>query len=237
MNRFSFAECRARFEIDETFADDNFIETDGPLEALPRMSFKRHGGKGNVISGCAFHVASSAGGNVAFFLAESDAVVSIGPHTRLNCDIRLWRSATVTIGAYTTINQARLVADDSDIVIGEDCMFSDSILIQSADQHGLIDLESMTFLNAKRRRIELGDHVWVGRRAIVMPDVTIGDGSVIGTASLVTKDASACSFVVGVPARVVRAGSSWTRLPGKINQREAAFFEKMRAVVFITESD
>lgn len=229
MTRFSFAECRARYEIDNTFADDNFIETDGPLEALPRLKFNRHGGKANIVSGCEFHIASSAGGNVAFFLAESSAVVRIGPHTQLNCDIRLWRKATVTIGAYTTINQARLVADESDILIGEDCMFSDSILIQSADQHGLIDLENMTFLNNQRRRIELGDHVWVGRRAIVMPDVTIGEGCVIGTASLVTKDAAACSFVVGVPARVVRTGSSWTRLPGKINPREAGFFQKMQA--------
>ena len=229
MNRFTFAQCRDSFDIDPGFADDNVIETDGPLSALPRLKFKRHGSPGAGVAGCRFRVAGSAGGNIVIYAAESEAVVEIGAATRLNCDIRLWRSARVVIGAQTTINQARLVADNSDIVIGADCMFSDNILVQSADQHGLIDLATMEFSNAHRRHITLGDHVWVGRRAVIMPDVAIGDGTVIGTSSLVTKDAGPCCYCVGIPAREVRTGSSWTRLPGKISPREAEFFARMRA--------
>lgn len=229
MNVFTFAQARAHFEIAEGFDDDNEIHTDGALSDLPRMKFRRHGPLALVVKGCRFHVHSSATGNVSFFAGQHNAVVKIGPNTRLNTDIRLWRSARVVIGAHTTINQARLVSDNSDIHIGNDCMFSDDILIQSADQHGLIDLDSMEFSNAHRRKIVIGDHVWVGRRSVVMPDVEVGHGSVIGTGSIVTKSAGDCCYLVGVPARAVRERASWTRLPGRANPREEAFFERMKA--------
>lgn len=50
----------------------------------------------------------------------------------------------------------------------------------------------------------IGNDVWIGNEAIVMSGVNIGDGAVIGTRALVTKDVPAFSIVAGIPARVVR---------------------------------
>lgn len=50
----------------------------------------------------------------------------------------------------------------------------------------------------------VGNNVWLGRNAAVMPGVTVGDGSVIGVNSVVTRDIPPNSFAAGAPARVIR---------------------------------
>jgi virginiamycin A acetyltransferase len=52
--------------------------------------------------------------------------------------------------------------------------------------------------------IVIGDDVWIGREAVIMPGVTIGAGSVIGTRAVVAKDVPPYSIIVGNPGRVVR---------------------------------
>jgi maltose O-acetyltransferase len=52
--------------------------------------------------------------------------------------------------------------------------------------------------------IEIGSDVWVGGGAIILPGVKIGDASVIGAGSVVTKDVPAWTFAAGNPCRVVR---------------------------------
>ena len=50
----------------------------------------------------------------------------------------------------------------------------------------------------------IGNDVWIGSEAIVMPGVTVGDGAVIGTRALVTKDVEPYAIVGGNPARTIR---------------------------------
>ena len=51
--------------------------------------------------------------------------------------------------------------------------------------------------------VVVGDRVWIGYRAIVLPGVTIGEGAVIGAGAVVTKDVEPYAIVVGNPARKV----------------------------------
>jgi acetyltransferase-like isoleucine patch superfamily enzyme len=60
----------------------------------------------------------------------------------------------------------------------------------------------------------LGNNVWIGRGAIVVPGVTIGDHSVVGAGSVVTHDVPPLTLVAGNPARPIRTLSShagWRR--------------------------
>lgn len=50
----------------------------------------------------------------------------------------------------------------------------------------------------------IGNNVWMGCEAIVMPGVTVGDGAIIGTRALVTKDVEPFSIVGGNPAKLIR---------------------------------
>lgn len=52
--------------------------------------------------------------------------------------------------------------------------------------------------------VHIGNDVWIGGKAIILPGVTIGDGCVIGAGSVVTKDVPPHTLVVGNPARVLR---------------------------------
>jgi acetyltransferase-like isoleucine patch superfamily enzyme len=55
-----------------------------------------------------------------------------------------------------------------------------------------------------KRDVEVGSNVWVGYGACVLRGVRVGDNSIVGTNSVVTRDVPANSVVGGVPARVIR---------------------------------
>jgi virginiamycin A acetyltransferase len=50
----------------------------------------------------------------------------------------------------------------------------------------------------------IGSDVWIGREAVIMPAIKVGDGAIIGTRAVVSRDVPAYAIVVGNPARVVR---------------------------------
>ncbi len=53
------------------------------------------------------------------------------------------------------------------------------------------------------RAVHIGNDVWLGARAIVLPGITIGDGAIVGAGAVVTRDVAAGSIVAGVPARLI----------------------------------
>jgi tetrahydrodipicolinate N-succinyltransferase len=61
---------------------------------------------------------------------------------------------------------------------------------------------------AERDTPVIGDDVWIGVRAIILPGVKIGNGSVIGAGAVVTKDVGAYEEVGGNPARLIKKGPS-----------------------------
>jgi carbonic anhydrase/acetyltransferase-like protein (isoleucine patch superfamily) len=100
------------------------------------------------------------------------------------------------------------------LLIGEDCMFATEILINPTDFHAVVDLKTNKILNEAAgpvRPIIIHPHVWLGGRAIVMKGVTIGAGSVVAAASVVTRSLPDRVVAGGNPARILRNDVSWTR--------------------------
>lgn len=54
------------------------------------------------------------------------------------------------------------------------------------------------------KRVEIGNDVWIGERAIILGGIRIGDGAVVGAGAIVTKDVPAYAIVGGVPAKIIR---------------------------------
>jgi acetyltransferase-like isoleucine patch superfamily enzyme len=105
-------------------------------------------------------------------------------------------------------------------------MFSDDILIQTADQHGIVDLRQGRIINNTHKIVKLGDHVWVGRRCTLTSRCEIGDGSIIGTGAIVTGKIPGKVIAVGTPAKVIKEGTSWCRSPSTFDDFSKKYIEE-----------
>lgn len=56
----------------------------------------------------------------------------------------------------------------------------------------------------RQKKVRIGNDVWIGHGAVIMPGITIGDGAVVGANAVVTRDVGPYQIVAGVPARLVR---------------------------------
>ena len=118
----------------------------------------------------------------------------------------------VVWGEGSTSNGAQIVTagNETEILIGRDCMFAQDIWVRNSDMHGIFDLESGDLLNPSAN-VMISDHVWVGQESIVLKGSTIGGGSIIGARSLVSGAQPARALILGAPAKVHREGVSWSR--------------------------
>ncbi|WP_084077488.1 acyltransferase [Demequina sp. NBRC 110057] len=159
-----------------------------------------------------------------------------GPHARLlslsasRMKYRALLSGTssLIIGSRTFIGGARILLRDTDMSIGAGGLWSDEVVVQGTDQHGIISLETGLPLNAGRKTVDIGRRVWVGRRAMVMKDISIGDGSIIGAGAVVAKSVPAASVAGGNPAKVIKSGVTWTHSPDGPLDFELPDLERLR---------
>ncbi|EHM02238.1 hypothetical protein HMPREF9946_01259 [Acetobacteraceae bacterium AT-5844] len=79
------------------------------------------------------------------------------------------------------------------------------------DAHSVIDVETRKRVN-KARSVSIGDHVWVGMRALFTKGAGIGNDSIVGANAMVTKRFPESNIIVaGSPATVLRQGVTWSR--------------------------
>lgn len=149
-------------------------------------------------------------GHLSLGFKGRNAAFTMGPCRQIVADLLFYSDARASLGAQTSINGCNAVLADSDLTIGEDCMFSHGIVLQTSDQHGIIDLATRQIINEKRG-ITLGAHVWLGKNAALCPGVSIGDGAIVGMGSVVTKDVAPWTLVAGNPARELKTGVTWSR--------------------------
>jgi maltose O-acetyltransferase len=109
----------------------------------------------------------------------------------------------LTIGARTFVNFGLVALDVAPIAIGDDCQVGPNVQLLTA-YHPTEPEPRRAKLEAAAP-ITIGDNVWLGGGAIVLPGVTIGDNSVVGAGAVVTEDVPADVVAVGNPARVVRS--------------------------------
>ncbi|MHB1403789.1 MAG: acyltransferase [Thermoleophilia bacterium] len=108
----------------------------------------------------------------------------------------------VEIGDYCNIGDNALLDGREGLVIGNNVATSSGIMIFTR-QH---DIDSSTFAKAGGP-VVVEDYVYIGPRAIVLPNVRICKGAVIGAGAVVTKDVPEYAMVGGVPAAFIRERS------------------------------
>ena len=121
----------------------------------------------------------------------------------------------VSIGDGTYANMNLTLIDDWKITIGKGVLFGPNVTLSTTGHpvHPKHRTDGMYSFP-----ITIGDNVWIGANVIVLPGVTMGENSVIGAGSVVTKDLPANVVAFGSPCRVYR----------EINERDEVYYLKDR---------
>ena len=138
--------------------------------------------------------------------------------------------AHISIGDYVLISPGVRISAAESVTIGNACMFAANVYISDSDWHGIYN-RARPFRCTKP--IAIGNNVWVGDSAIVCKGVSIGDNSVIGAGSVVTRDVPANTVVAGNPARPIREINPRRRMI----TREALFADSFRQAHNLDELD
>lgn len=136
-----------------------------------------------------------------------------------NCYIELpfyanWGGHHLHVGNNFYANFGLTLVDDGHIYIGDKVMIGPNVTIATANHPINSGLRSKAM--QYNRDVHIGNNVWIGAGAVIVPGVTVGDNSVIGASSIVTKDIPANVVAVGNPCRVLR----------EIGERDEEFYYK-----------
>lgn len=113
-----------------------------------------------------------------------------------------WGGAHVHVGDNFYANFNLTLVDDGHIYIGDNVMFGPNVTIATANHP--IDPELRRRALQYNMDVHIGNNVWIGAGAVIVPGVTIGDDSVIGALSVVTNDIPSGVVAVGNPCRIIR---------------------------------
>lgn len=107
-------------------------------------------------------------------------------------------NAALTLGNNVFLNQGVRIACTTEISIGDNTLIADECVILDSDYHGVAGAPT------KSAPVKIESDVWLGTRVIVLRGVSIGQGSVVGAGSVVTRSIPPRVFAAGVPARVIK---------------------------------
>ncbi|MBD0297593.1 MAG: sugar O-acetyltransferase [Bacteroidota bacterium] len=110
--------------------------------------------------------------------------------------------SNIKVGEKVFFNFNCVVLDVMQVTIGSRTLFGPNVQIYTAT-HPMNHKERASGLEFAKP-ISIGEDVWVGGSVVICPGVTIGDRSVIGAGSVITKDIPADVFAAGNPCRVIR---------------------------------
>jgi acetyltransferase-like isoleucine patch superfamily enzyme len=154
--------------------------------------------------------------NLRVMYRGDNGVVEIGSSTPgrngMRFNLRVGRDSRIEIGDDVGCQNPVFVSavEGANVRIGRDVMFANGVELRTDDAHAIYDVRSGERLNVSKS-IDIGEHVWLAKQAVVMGGVTIGDGTVVGYRSIVTSDLPNNCVAVGAPARVVRRDVAWER--------------------------
>ena len=125
-----------------------------------------------------------------------------------------WGGKNVHFGNSVYANFNLTLVDDCDIFVGNNVMFAPNVTVATAT-HPINPV-----LRSKQAQynlpVHIGNNVWIGTGATILPGVSIGDNTVIGAGSVVTKDIPANVVAVGNPCKVLR----------EINENDIKYYHK-----------
>jgi len=128
----------------------------------------------------------------------------------------------ITIGEKTVIQSGFRFSPKNKVIIGKECQINENVYIQSATIGNYVLIAPNVAILASSHifadktipivhqgeisinPVFIGNDVWIGRNAIILPGIQIGKGAIIGAGAVITKNIPENAIVGGVPARVIK---------------------------------
>lgn len=154
---------------------------------------------------------------ISFVGSNSLIYIMGGNKKSLKIKATLSPDSCIYIGRNSSFHKTASVhlatSEQANIIIGDDCMFSQDIWLRTSDAHPIYSVKTKERLNYPKD-ILIGDHIWIGQEVMILKGSIVGSGSVLGARAILTNKPyfSNCSYA-GAPARM-------------ISEEGAIFFEK-----------
>ncbi len=133
------------------------------------------------------------------------AGMKIGQGSTIHMGARIYDPRYITIGDDTIVGEQatldgrhQLTHSQGGLTIGHHVDIASQVMIWTS-QHDITDPQ----FRAIEQPVKIGDYVFIGPRAIILPGITIDEGAVVAAGAVVTKDVAAYTIVAGIPAKPI----------------------------------
>lgn len=145
--------------------------------------------------------------------SKNNSTIKIGRFGKIRkTKITCGENSSVILGDYFNVRSmfiSLLGADNTNVEFGSHCLLSLEILIRPSDGHAIFDKDTKELLNPPQD-IKIGNHVWIGQRAVLLKGAEIPENCVIGAGALVNKKFTESNCVIaGTPAKIIKRGINW----------------------------
>lgn len=131
--------------------------------------------------------------------------IIIGNDTTLLWDSRLYAyDGKLKIGRNCAFHACHVNASGGEIIIGDNVIIAPGAVLRCSGHKYINASITIRDQGHEKGSINVGDDVWIGANAVILPNIKIGDGAVVAAGSVVTKDVLAYSVVAGVPAKIIK---------------------------------
>lgn len=124
--------------------------------------------------------------------------IKIGRGSVIHTGLRLYDPRNIVVGEDTIIGENAVLDGRDRLIIGNHVDIASEVMVYNS-QH---NVHSETF-ESESLPVVIGDYVFIGPRAIILPGVSLKKGAVVGAGAVVTKDVEEYTIVGGVPAQVI----------------------------------
>ncbi|MES2278849.1 MAG: acyltransferase [Bacteroidota bacterium] len=111
---------------------------------------------------------------------EGPQYISVGDNGSINAFVHMWGHGGITIG--------------------NNCLIASHVSINSVTHNTTVLPYNSSVVE---KPVNIGNNVWIGSHAVILPGITIGDNAIIGAGAVVTKNVPANVTVAGVPAQII----------------------------------
>ena len=143
-------------------------------------------------------------GFVLRFLVNKLLFKRIGFMCYIQPNVFFVHSERIVCGYNFCVNSNSYINGVGGIEIGNNVLLGSGVVMSSGEHQYSDSLEPFVLQKIIPKKITIGDGVWIGANAVIMPGVIVAEGTVVGAGAVVTKSTEPFSVVVGVPARKIK---------------------------------